>query len=124
MLTSCSGDGLVSSPRELPARLEAGLEKELREAAGVVAALAGARGVWRIDFLVAGTTGPWWVNEVNTIPGSLAKYLWVGEAAVEFQALLAGMIEEAKRRPSAQWSSMGADGSALRSAASIANKLG
>jgi D-alanine-D-alanine ligase len=118
------GDGLVSSPRELPAQLDAGLEKELREAAGVVAALAGARGVWRIDFLVAGTTGPWWVNEVNTIPGSLAKYLWVGEAAVEFPALLAGMIDEAKRRPSAQWSSMGADGSALRSAASIANKLG
>ena len=74
----------MSSPRELPAQLEAGLEKELREAAGAVAALAGARGVWRIDFLVAGATGPWWVNEVNTIPGSLAKYLWVGEAAVEF----------------------------------------
>jgi hypothetical protein len=80
--------------------------------------------VWRVDFLVAGGTGPWWVNEVNTIPGSLAKYLWVGDAAVEFPALLADMIEEAKRRPSAQWSSMGADGSALRSAASIANKLG
>jgi D-alanine-D-alanine ligase len=118
------GDGLVSSPRELPAQLDAGLEKELREAAGVVANLAGARGVWRIDFLVAGGTGPWWVNEVNTIPGSLAKYLWVGDAAVAFPALLADMIEEAKRRPSAQWSSMGADGAALRSAASIANKLG
>jgi D-alanine-D-alanine ligase len=118
------GDGLVSSPRELPAQLDAGLEKELREAAGAVATLAGARGVWRIDFLVAGGTGPWWVNEVNTIPGSLAKYLWVGDAAVAFPALLADMIEEAKRRPSAQWSSMGADGSALRSAASIANKLG
>jgi D-alanine-D-alanine ligase len=118
------GDGLVSSPRELPAQLDAGLEKELREAAGAVAALAGARGVWRIDFLVTGGAGPWWVNEVNTIPGSLAKYLWVGDAAVEFPTLLVDMIEEAKRRPSAQWSSMGADGSALRSAASIANKLG
>ena len=48
------GDGMVSAPRELPAQLDAGLEKELREAAGAVAALAGARGVWRIDFLVAG----------------------------------------------------------------------
>ena len=46
------GEGMVSSPRELPAQLGAGLEKELREAARAVATLAGARGVWRIDFLV------------------------------------------------------------------------
>ena len=85
--------------------------------------LAGVRGVWRIDFLVE-DGGPWWVNEVNTIPGSLAKYLWSGDAAVAFPTLLAGMIEEARRCPSAQWGSMGADGSALRSASSIANKLG
>jgi hypothetical protein len=64
------------------------------------------------------------VNEVNTIPGSLAKYLWVGDAAVEFPRLLAEMVEEAKHRRSAQWNSTGADGLALRSAASIANKLG
>jgi hypothetical protein len=64
------------------------------------------------------------LNEVNTIPGSFAKYLWVGEAAVDFAALLSDMVEEAKRRPSAQWGSMGADGSALRTAAAIASKLG
>ena len=68
--------------------------------------------------------GAWWLNEVNTVPGSFAKYLWVGEAAVDFPALLSDMVDEAKRRPSVQWNSMGADGSALRSAASIANKLG
>ena len=118
------GEGLVNTPRELPAQLDPGLDKELREAAGAVASLAGARGVWRIDFLVTGSGGPWWVNEVNTIPGSLAKYLWVGDAAVEFPRLLADMVEEAKHRRSAQWNSTGADGSALRSAASIANKLG
>jgi D-alanine-D-alanine ligase len=118
------GEGMVSSPRELPAKIPAGLEKELREAAASVAALAGARGVWRVDFLVGPDDGGWWVNEVNTVPGSFAKYLWVGEAAVDFGTLLSDMVEEARRRPSVQWSSMGADGSALRSAASIANKLG
>lgn len=117
------GEGMVSAPRELPAQLAPGLEKELRDAATTVAAVAGARGVWRIDFLV-GDGGQWWVNEVNTIPGSLAKYLWSGDAPVGFPTLLADMIEEARRSPSAQWGSMGADGSALRSAASIANKLG
>jgi D-alanine-D-alanine ligase len=118
------GQGMVSSPRELPANLPAGLEKELREAAASVAALAGARGVWRVDFLVEPDSGSWWLNEVNTVPGSFAKYLWVGEAAVDFATLLSDMVEEARRRPSVQWTSMGADGSALRSAASIANKLG
>jgi D-alanine-D-alanine ligase len=114
---------MVSAPRELPAKLEPGLEKELRDAAMTVAALAGVRGVWRIDFLVE-DGGKWWVNEVNTIPGSLAKYLWSGDAAVDFSTLLADMIGEARRLPSVRWGSMGADGSALRSAASIANKLG
>jgi D-alanine-D-alanine ligase len=117
------GEGMVSAPRELPAKLEPGLEKELRDAALTVAALAGVRGVWRIDFLCE-EGGDWFVNEVNTIPGSLAKYLWSGDAAVDFSTLLADMIDEARRSPSAQWGSMGADGSALRSAASIANKLG
>lgn len=118
------GEGMVSAPRELPATLPEGLEKELREAALLVAALCGARGVWRIDFLADRATGEWWVNEVNTVPGSLSKYLWVGDAAVDFAELLMGMIEEAKRRPSAQWSSAGADGTALRSASAIASKLG
>ncbi len=117
------GQGMVSAPRELPAQLAPGVEKELRDAATAVAAVAGVRGLWRIDFLVE-DTGQWWVNEVNTIPGSLAKYLWSGDAAVDFPTLLADMIEEARRVPSAHWGSMGADGTALRSAASIASKLG
>jgi D-alanine-D-alanine ligase len=118
------GEGMVSAPRELPAKLAAGLEKELREAASSIAVLAGARGVWRVDFLVEPNGGSWWLNEVNTVPGSFAKYLWVGEAAVAFPTLLFDMVEEARRGPSVHWSSMGADGSALRSASSIANKLG
>jgi D-alanine-D-alanine ligase len=122
------GEGMVSAPRELPAQLGTGLEKELRDAAALVASLVGVRGVWRLDFLVEDGPGgegeQWWVNEVNTIPGSLSKYLWAGEAAVPFSKLLTEMVEEAMRRPGAQWGSTGADGSALRSAAAIANKLG
>ena len=91
------GEGMVSAARELPAKLAAGLEKELREAASSIAALAGARGIWRVDFLVEPDGGSWWVNEVNTVPGSFAKYLWVGEAAVDFPRLLADMVEEARR---------------------------
>jgi D-alanine-D-alanine ligase len=113
---------MLSAPRELPARIPAALESALREAAETVAAVVGARGVARIDFLVDGST--WYVNEVNTIPGSLARYLWVDPASVEFSTLLADMIDEAERRPAFRYDTTGADGTALRTASSIASKLG
>ncbi|HWG74238.1 MAG TPA: hypothetical protein VG184_09310 [Acidimicrobiales bacterium] len=116
------GEGMVSAPRQLPAVLAEDVEKGLRDAAGAIAAAAQVRGVARIDFLVE--DAHWWVNEINTIPGSLARYLWVGDAAVSFPTLLTDMITEAARRPSARWDASGADGLALRSASSIASKLG
>jgi D-alanine-D-alanine ligase len=116
------GEGMLSAPRELPAELAPGLEKELASAANSVAALVGLRGVWRVDFLVE-PGGRWWVNEVNTVPGSLAKYLWVGAAERPFPRLLTDMVAEARARPSARFTTAGADGAALRSAAAIASKL-
>ncbi|MDQ6614035.1 MAG: hypothetical protein M3083_04645 [Actinomycetota bacterium] len=116
------GEGMVSAPRELPADIPESLEKAIRDAAASVAALALVRGVARIDFLV--DEGNWYVNEVNTIPGSLAKYLWVDPAPVPFATLLADLLAEAGRRPPFRPDATGADGSVLRSAGSIARKLG
>jgi len=116
------GDGMASAPRQLPAELEPGLADALRDAARAVIDLAAVRGVARLDFLVEGQE--WWVNEINTIPGSLARYLWVGESAVEFPTLLGDLIAEATSRPAFRWDASGADGLALRSASSIASKLG
>jgi D-alanine-D-alanine ligase len=112
------GEGMVSAPRELPADIPEPLEKALRDAAAVVASLAGARGVARIDFLIEGDE--WFVNEINTIPGSLSRYLWLD---VPFSQLLADMLAEAEARPTFLPDSTGADGAALRSAGSIAGKL-
>ena len=116
------GEGMASAPRQLPAALPEEVEKGLRHAAGAIAEAAQVRGVARIDFLVE--DDQWWVNEINTIPGSLARYLWVGTAAVPFSTLLIDMLTEAARRPSTRWDASGADGLALRSASSIASKLG
>jgi D-alanine-D-alanine ligase len=116
------GEGMVSAPRQLPAEIPEAVEKAIRDAASSVAALALVRGVARIDFLIDGSD--WYVNEVNTIPGSLAKYLWVEPVAVGFATLLADLLAEARQRPSARYDATGADGAALRSAGSIAGKLG
>jgi D-alanine-D-alanine ligase len=111
--------GMASAPRELPAVLPDGVEKEVLDTARQVAGLAGVRGVARIDFLLEG--GTLYVNEVNTVPGSLAKYLWLD---LPFERLLADLLAEAEQRPTHVYSTVGADGTALRSAGAIAGKLG
>ncbi len=116
-----AGEGMAGANRELPARIPAELEKGLRHAAETVAGVTGLRGVARIDFLSDGEQ--FVVNEVNTIPGSLARYLWV-DPSVPFGTLLQDLLEEARRRPTHAYSAAGADGTVLRSAGSIAGKLG
>lgn len=114
------GEGMASAPRQLPAEVDPGLEKALREAAMAVARLVPVRGVARIDFLSDGAELV--VNEVNTVPGSLARYLWV-DPAVPFRSLLDDLLAEARARPTHAYSAAGADGTVLRGAASIAAKL-
>ncbi len=115
------GEGMVSAARELPANLEPAAEQRLRELAGDVARVAGLRSVARIDFLQDGARLV--VNEVNTIPGSMASYLWL-DPAIPLHRLLGDMIDEAAAGPARRFSAAGADGRVLRSAASIAQKLG
>ena len=117
---SPGGGGLVSSPRELPAQIPGALAERIRDMARTVAGLAAVRSVARIDFLEQG--GEVWVNEINTIPGSLSVYLFI-DPSLGWGGLLAGMIAEA-RAVHRVFSAVGADGTALRGAASVAAKLG
>jgi D-alanine-D-alanine ligase len=114
------GEGMASAPRELPARLPEPVTEGLRSAALEIARLAAVRGVARIDFLSDGES--WFVNEVNTVPGSLARYLWV-DPPVPFVDLLDAMIDEALSSPTYRPNATGADGTVLRSAGGIAAKL-
>ena len=113
-------EGMTSAPRELPAKLDDDLEAQLRKVSAEVASLSQVRGVARIDFLSDGEA--LYVNEINTIPGSLARHLFV-DPPVPFAALLSDMLDEAVARPAAGYSSAGADGSVLRVAGSIGGKL-
>lgn len=117
---SPGGAGLVSSPRELPAQIPDELAGRIRRMAGAVAGLFAVRSVARIDFLERG--GEVWVNEINTIPGSLSVYLWI-DPPLGWASLLAGLIAEA-RGSRRVFSAAGSDGAALRGAASVAAKLG
>ncbi len=116
-----AGEGMAGAPRELPADIPSELEKAIRLASEKIADLAGVRGMARIDYLSDGREIV--VNEVNTVPGSLARYLWVAPP-LPFTTLLDDLLAEARERPTHAYSAEGADGSVLRSAGSIAGKLG
>jgi D-alanine-D-alanine ligase len=111
-------EGMASAPHEIPADIPGGTAERIRSYATSVAALVGVRGVARLDFLLDGDE--LFVNEINTIPGSLSRHLW----EIPFTQLLRDMLDEAERRPTTHYTTEGADGTALRSAGTIASKLG
>ncbi len=113
--------GEVGGGRELPAQVSAEVGSAIVELSRRVTVAAGLRGVCRIDFLERG--GELWVNEVNTIPGSMAAYLWI-DPPVSRADLFGAMIDEALSGAVRRFSVAGADGTALRNAGAIASKLG
>lgn len=114
------GEGMVSAPRELPAVLAPGQSDAVAAYARTIATVASVRGVARVDFLA--NDEELFVNEINTIPGSLAKYLFI-DPPLALSVLLGDLITEALERPTHLFSAAGADGLVLRSAGSIASKL-
>lgn len=113
--------GEVSGGRELPAVVDEGLRQAIHDLARAVTLAAGLRGITRIDFLA--TDDALYVNEVNTIPGSMAAYLWI-DPPISRRRLFSDMLDEARSGVSRVFSTAGSDGTALRSAGAIASKLG
>ncbi|MCY7395445.1 MAG: hypothetical protein LH468_04670 [Nocardioides sp.] len=110
-------DGLAAAPREFPADISPELRATIRGLAERVVELTGLTGVVRIDFLSDGSDV--YVNEVNSIPGALALYLWPDTPASE---VLLAALAEAERAP-ARATSNYEEGVALRAAGGIAGKL-
>jgi D-alanine-D-alanine ligase len=113
-------EGMAGAARELPARLAPEVAGCVVSQASVIAKVAGLRGVARLDFMTDGANVL--VNELNTIPGSLARYLWIAPE-IPFIRQLTDLIDEALARPAYQPVCIGADGRLLRTAASVAAKL-
>ncbi len=68
--------GMVSASRVIPARLDEKMTNDIQEIAKEVFRVLNLSGVCRIDFLIDGKRKKIYVNEPNTIPGSLSFYLW------------------------------------------------
>ena len=68
--------GMASLGRKIPADISEEKATEIKKLACDIFKAIGATGVVRIDFLIDTKTDRVYANEINTIPGSLAFYLW------------------------------------------------
>lgn len=89
--------GMASLGRKIPADLPPEKSDEIREISCRIFKALGASGVVRIDYLLDTETDKVYANEINTIPGSLAFYLW--EATnLKYSDMIDKLIEIAFRR--------------------------
>ena len=89
--------GMTDLKRRCPAELPEGMTEEVQRLAVKTFQALGCLGVARIDFLKDRESGELWVNEINTIPGSLSFYLWQ-EVGVSFPELMDMLVMLAFKR--------------------------
>lgn len=70
------GEGMKSAERIIPAEIDESLGERIRQMAIDAFIAIDGRGTARIDFLVVKDSEQFYLNEINTMPGSLAFYLW------------------------------------------------
>ena len=68
--------GMAGLGRKVPAKLEKKMQSEVESVAVKAFKAVGLAGVCRIDFLIDKNGNKVYINEINSIPGSLSFYLW------------------------------------------------
>ncbi len=89
--------GMASLKRKIPADIPDAVTESIREFACRTFKAIGGHGVVRIDFLMDNQSKEIFVNEINTIPGSLAFYLWEA-AGMKYSEMLDKLISLAFSR--------------------------
>lgn len=87
--------GMGSGGREIPANIPVSAAEDVQNLAIQAFRALGCSGVVRIDFMLAGDNI--YINELNTIPGSLSFYLWE-KAGLSFPELVEELIRLALGR--------------------------
>ena len=94
---STKSGGMASLKRKIPADITKELRNEIRETAVKAFKCLGCSGVSRIDFMIDTSDNKVYLNEINTIPGSLSFYLWE-PMGVKYPELLDKMVSLALKR--------------------------
>lgn len=89
--------GMASLSRLIPPNMSEETRAYIRSLAVKAYTVLGCNGLSRIDFMIDKAENKVYLNEINTIPGSLSFYLWA-PLGVKYSAVLDAMIELALRR--------------------------
>lgn len=89
--------GMQASQKRIPADLPEEMTERIQFLAGETFRVLGCHGVSRIDFIIDDDTKDVFVNEINTIPGSLSFYLWEA-TGIRFDQLMDRLVKLALKR--------------------------
>ena len=95
-LAAGGNKGMASLHRILPAPVDEEMKKMIQEMSCRIFRILDCKGVVRIDYMYDRESENTYITEINTIPGSLAFYLWEN-AGIPYSALIDRMIEYAER---------------------------
>lgn len=94
--TKSNDSGMASMSRKVPAGISEEKQKEVKDLTIKAFKALHSKGVVRIDFLVDNKEEKVYVNEINTIPGSFAFYLWDYDG-LKYTDLIDKLIEIAEK---------------------------
>lgn len=91
------GGGMHAAKKRIPAELPADMADECSRLAGETFRILGCHGVSRVDLIIDDDKKKVYVNEINTIPGSLSYYLWEA-GGLSFEQLMDRLVRLALKR--------------------------
>lgn len=89
--------GMQASQKRIPADLPTEISDRIRFLAGETFRVLSCHGVSRVDVIMDADNGNIYVNEINTIPGSLSFYLWEA-TGLSFDKLMDRLVKLALKR--------------------------
>ncbi|MCM1317639.1 MAG: D-alanine--D-alanine ligase [Bacteroides sp.] len=89
--------GMQASAKRIPADLPESETKEIQRLASETFRVLSCHGVSRVDMIIDRDTRKIYVNEINTIPGSLSFYLWEA-SGISFDKLMERLVALALKR--------------------------
>lgn len=95
-LAAGGSKGMASLHRVLPAPIEDELKERIQQLSRQIFRMLDCKGVVRIDYMYDRESGELFITEINTIPGSLAYYLWEN-AGIPYSSLIDRMIDYAEQ---------------------------
>lgn len=94
---SKTGQGMQASEKRIPADLPEEMSEKIRHLAGETFRVLSCHGVSRVDVMIDEKDNSVYVNEINTIPGSLSFYLWEA-SGISFTELMDRLVALALKR--------------------------